>query len=81
MSKFLNFINILEDDKPRISLTKVGLWGATLGSIGNVLAQVGDQVRSIFTETPGHASIPLLIATSTVHAIAAGKAELKRRSP
>lgn len=74
----LTFINVLEDDKNRLSLTKLGLWGATLASIGNVVAQVGDQVRAIFTDTPGHSSIPLLVATSAVHAIAAAKAEVKR---
>ena len=76
----LEFLNVLEDDRPRLSLTKIGLWGATLTNLANGMAQVGDQIRSVLTDTPGHASLPLLAATSFTHAIAAVKAEMKRRS-
>ncbi len=76
----MEFLNLLEDDRPRLSLTKIGLWGATLTNLANGMAQVGDQLRAMLTDTPGHASLPLLAATSVTHAIAAAKAELKRRS-
>jgi hypothetical protein len=76
----LDFLNFLEDDRPRLSLTKIGLWGATLTNLANGMAQVGDQVRSMLMDTPSHASIPALIATSFTHAVMAAKAEVKRRS-
>ncbi|MDE2474671.1 MAG: hypothetical protein KGO48_06465, partial [Alphaproteobacteria bacterium] len=66
-----DFLNLLEDDRPRLSLTKIGLWGATLTNLANGMAQVGDQIRSVLTDTPGHLSLPLLAATSITHAIAA----------
>lgn len=74
----LNFINVLEDDKPRLSLTKLGLWGAMLANIGNVFVQGADQVRAAFTDTPGHPNLALLVATGAAHAFAAAKAEMKR---
>ncbi|HEX5278942.1 MAG TPA: hypothetical protein VFW28_02575 [Micropepsaceae bacterium] len=78
--RIADFLNLLEDDRPRLSLTKIGLWGATLTNLANAMAQVGDQVRALLTDTPGHPSLPLLAATSLTHAIAAAKAEIKRRS-
>jgi len=75
-----DFLNLLEDERPRLSLTKVGLWGATLTNLANGMAQVGDQIRSMLTDTPAHASIPALVATSFAHAVMAAKAEIKRRS-
>lgn len=75
-----DFLNLLEDERPRLSLTKIGLWGATLTNLANGMAQVGDQIRALLTDTPGHLSLPLLAATSLTHAIAAAKAEIKRRS-
>lgn len=75
-----DFLNLLEDDRPRLSLTKIGLWGATLTNLANGMAQVGDQIRALLTDMPGHASLPLLAATSITHAIAAAKAEWKRRT-
>lgn len=75
-----DFLNLLEDERPRLSLTKIGLWGATLTNLANGMAQVGDQIRSMLTDTPTHASIPALAATSFAHAVMAAKAEMKRRS-
>ena len=78
--RMLNFLNLLEDDRPRLSLTKIGLWGATLTNLANAMVQVGDQIRSMLMDTPSHASIPALAATSFAHAIMAAKAEFKRRT-
>lgn len=78
--RVLDFLNLLEDDRPRLSLTKFGLWGATLANLANGIAQVADQIRAQLTDTPGHPSLPLLAATSITHALAAAKAELKRRT-
>lgn len=75
-----NFLNLLEDDRPRLSLTKIGLWGAMLTNLANGMAQVGDQVRSMLMDTPSHASLPALAATSFAHALAAWKAEIKRQT-
>src|SRR5579884_4165672 len=76
----LDFFNLLEDDRPRLSLTKFGLWGATLINLANAFAQAADQIRSMLMDTPTHTSIPTLVATSFVHALAAAKAEMKRRT-
>ena len=56
-----DFLNLLEDERPRLSLTKIGLWGAMLTNLANGMAQVGDQIRSMLTDTPAHASIPHLL--------------------
>lgn len=74
----LEFINVLEDDKDRLSLTKLGLWGSMLANIGNVAVQASDQLRAVFTGSPAHPSLALLVATGTAHALAAAKAEMKR---
>jgi hypothetical protein len=80
--RVLDFLNLLEDDltRPRLSLTKIGLWGATLVNLANGLAQVGDQIRASLTSTDSHPGIPLLVATTGAHIVAAVKAEMKRRT-
>jgi hypothetical protein len=76
----LDFPNLLEDDRPRLSLTKIGLCGAKLTNLANGIAHVGDRIRALLTDAPRYLSLPLLAATPITHAIAAAKAELKRKS-
>lgn len=50
----LDFLNLWRMTSRRLSPTKIGLWGVTRTNLANGIAQVGDQIRALLTDTPGH---------------------------
>lgn len=68
-NRFLHFLDLLEDDRSKISLTKVQAWGAAIINFVNMGYQ--------FLQT--HPDAIMLGATTLGHAIGALKHEIKRR--
>lgn len=66
----LHFCDVLEDDRSKISHTKVAAWGAVFLNYANIVYQ--------FLQV--HPDAPVLFATATAHVVAAVKMELKRRA-
>lgn len=67
---FLHFCDLLEDDRSKLSHTKVAAWGATLLNYANICYQF----------LSAHPDAPTLLATCAAHAVAAAKHEFKRMS-
>lgn len=80
MSKFLSYANLLEDNVDRISWTKVGIAGGTLGNFVNIFCQFGDQIFAWLSGGSTHTNVALLASTGIAHTVAAGKAEMQRRT-
>jgi hypothetical protein len=66
---WLEFLNVLEDDKPRLSLTKIGLWGTTL-------ATMGDSFGHLLSVIPANAYTTAGIVSANIAAMV--KHEMKR---
>ena len=69
INRALHFCDLLEDDRSKISLTKVGAWGTAIINFANMGYQ--------FLQT--HPDAIMLTATTVGHALGALKHEVKRR--
>jgi hypothetical protein len=66
----LHFIDVLEDDRSKLSLTKVGAWLGMLANYGNMVVQ-------FFAV---HTNIDAIALTMGTHLITAVKHEFKRKN-
>lgn len=70
-NRFLYFCDLLEDDRSKISHTKVAAWAAVLLNYVTITYQF----------IQDHPNAPVLVATTLAHITAAVKHEFKRRAP
>lgn len=71
LNRLLHFMDLLEDDRSKLSHTKVAAWGTALINFANMAYQF----------TRDHPDAIMLGATTFGHVIGAVKHEIKRRVP